>query len=124
LIDYTIGQRKGLGIAASHPLYVTVLDPVANAVIVGEAEHLEQHQLIASNMHYIRGVTPDEPLAVSVQVRAHAKEEYGTLFTLPNDQAKVVLERPLRGVAPGQALVVYTGERVVGAGILEADIGH
>ncbi|MCL4541134.1 MAG: tRNA 2-thiouridine(34) synthase MnmA [Chloroflexi bacterium] len=124
LIDYTIGQRKGLGIAASHPLYVTALDPLANVVIVGEAEHLERHHLIAGNMHYIRGVAPDEPLAVSVQVRAHAKEEYGTLHALANDQAKVVLERSLRGVAPGQALVVYAGERVVGAGILEASTGY
>ncbi len=116
LIDYTVGQRKGLGVAGPRPLFVTRLDVVSNTVVVGEAERLERRQLRASHMHYTAGASPSGPAPVAVQVRAHAPEQAGMLEPLPGDEALVTLDRPLRGVAPGQAAVFYRGEEVIGAG--------
>ena len=120
LVDFTVGQRKGLGVGAPRPLFVTRLDAATNTVVVGEAEHLERRELVAQHMHYTAGAAPAEPIAVGVQVRAHAPEQPGVLAALPDGTAHVTLERPLRGVAAGQALVVYRGEEVVGAGDLAA----
>lgn len=120
LVDYTVGQRKGLGIAGSRPLFVTAIDVAANTVIVGEAEHLERQEIRAGNMHYTAGGTPTRPMEVTVQVRAHALEQAGKLEVQPDGSACIRLERPLRGVAPGQAVVLYQGDAVVGAGDLAA----
>jgi tRNA-specific 2-thiouridylase len=120
LIDYTVGQRKGLGIAGPRPLFVTAIDVDANTIIVGEAEYLERQELRAGNMHYTAGAAPTRPLDVTVQVRAHALEQAGELHAQPDGSARIRLERPLRGVAPGQAVVLYQGEAVVGAGDLAA----
>ena len=118
LVDYTVGQRKGLGIAAAAPLYVTRLDTAANTVVVGEATHLERRELHARHMHYTAGAPPAAPLPVAVQVRAHAPEQAGLLHPGDDGTARIALERPVRGVAPGQAVVLYHGEAVVGAGDL------
>jgi tRNA-uridine 2-sulfurtransferase len=120
LIDYTVGQRKGLGIAGPQPLFVTEIDVATNTVVVGELEYLERQEFQAGNMHYTAGAAPTGPLPVSVQVRAHAAEQAGLLEPLAAGIARVRLERPLRGVAPGQAVVLYQGEAVVGAGDLAA----
>ena len=120
LIDYTVGQRKGLGIAGPRPLFVTAIDVAANTVTVGEAEHLERREIRADNMHYTAGAPPTRPIEVTVQVRAHAVEQAGELAAQPDGSACIRLERPLRGVAPGQAVVLYQGEAVVGAGDLAA----
>lgn len=120
LIDYTVGQRKGLGIAGPRPLFVTQIDVQSNALIVGEAERLERRELRAANMHYTAGVPPDGPMAVAVQARAHAQEQPATLEPLSAGEACLRLDAPLRGVAPGQAVVLYAGEEVVGAGDLAA----
>ena len=121
LIDYTVGQRKGLGIANTRPLYVTRLDVLNNTVVVGEAEHLERRELLASGMHYVSSTLPQEPMAVSVQVRAHAPEVGARFLPLSGRRAQVTLDRPVRGIAPGQALVVYRDEEVIGAGDLTGD---
>ena len=120
LVDYTVGQRKGLGVAGPRPLFVTAINVASNTVVVGEIEHLERHELQATNMHYTAGIPPSDPVAVTVQVRAHAPEQPGQLEPLPNGSARIHLERPLRGVAPGQAVVLYQGDAVVGAGDLAA----
>ncbi|HEY8742237.1 MAG TPA: tRNA 2-thiouridine(34) synthase MnmA [Chloroflexota bacterium] len=120
LIDYTVGQRKGLGIAGPRPLFVTAVDTQTNTVVVGEIEHLERNELRAANMHYTDGTAPTGPVDVAVQVRAHAPEQSGQLEPLPDATARIHLERPVRGIAPGQAVVLYQGEAVVGAGDLAA----
>ncbi|MGI8916892.1 MAG: tRNA 2-thiouridine(34) synthase MnmA [Chloroflexota bacterium] len=120
LIDYTVGQRKGLGVTGARPLFVTQLDVASNTVVVGESEYLERQEFRAGNMHYTAGAAPAQPVPVTVQVRAHAQEQAGVLQPLPDNDACIRLERPLRGVAPGQAVVLYQGESVVGAGDLAA----
>lgn len=116
LIDFTVGQRKGLGIAAARPLFVTRLEPETSTVVVGESEHLDRYEVTATNMHYTAGSPPAGPILVTMQARAHAQELPGMLTALPDGRARVTLERPLRGVAPGQAMVVFRGDEVVGAG--------
>jgi tRNA-specific 2-thiouridylase len=116
IIDFTVGQRKGLGVAWPEPLFVTALDASTSTVIVGESEHLNRYELVATNMHYTAGAPPETAVAVTIQARAHAPELPGTLTALPGRRARVVLERPLRGVAPGQAMVVYQADEVIAAG--------
>jgi tRNA-specific 2-thiouridylase len=120
LIDYTVGQRKGLGIAGKRPLFVTRLDVLNNTVVVGEQEYLETRELRADHMHYTAGAPPDGPTLVGVQVRAHAPEQPALLEPLADGGARLTLERPVRGAAPGQAVVLYQGEAVLGAGDLAA----
>ena len=118
LAFYTIGQRRGLGIAAGVPLYVVDLDPVENAVIVGTAEELDRRSCLLEGVHFVSGEFPSAPFRATVKVRYRAREIPAWIIPMPDRQARVVLDEPIRGLTPGQAAVMYDGEVVLGLGII------
>jgi tRNA-specific 2-thiouridylase len=118
---YTIGQRKGLGIAAGEPLYVTALDTAHNVLIVGRAEELGKRELVASAVNWIppRCDPSATPLRVNAKIRYRAKEVPAVVSPLDGDQVRVQFDTPLRDITPGQAVVFYDGERCLGGGIIK-----
>lgn len=119
---YTIGQRRGLGIAAPEPLYVLRIDVEQNALIVGRASELGRKGLLARDTTYVAGEVPPEPMEVTAKIRYKAKEARALLNPLEGGRAKLGFLDPQRGVAPGQGVVFYQGEVVIGGGIIEAGI--
>ena len=119
LIRYTVGQRKGIGIAAEHPLYVLRKDPKANRVVLGPSEALDTRELHARSFNWILKEKADKPMTVTVRTRYHQKEQAGTLVPPdPDGTVRILLDQPVRAAAPGQAVVCYQGEDVVGGGTL------
>jgi tRNA-specific 2-thiouridylase len=116
---YTIGQRKGLGIAAAEPLYVLTLDPARNAVIVGTGEELGRRELTAADVTYVSDCSPPGPLRITAKIRYKAQETPATLVPLPDRRAQVSFSEPLRDITPGQSVVFFQGDVVLGGGIIE-----
>jgi tRNA-uridine 2-sulfurtransferase len=116
---YTIGQRKNLGISAPQPLYVTELDPVKNAVIVGNKEDLLGDQFVVSNLNWIAIGDLNQPLEISVKIRSAQKETGALVTPLDSGHVAVILKEPQSAVTPGQTAVFYRDDVVVGAGIIE-----
>lgn len=118
---YTVGQRGGLGIAASQPLYVLELQAENNTLIVGAAEELGQRWLRAAAVHWIAGDAPRGLSSLQVQIRYHAQPVPAAVVPRPDGSVEVALAEPLRGVAPGQSAVFYRDEICLGGGtIIEA----
>lgn len=116
---YTIGQRKGLGIAGPRPLYVLALEPSQNALIVGTAEELGRRELIAANVTYVHDHPPSHPLRITAKIRYKAPEALANLIPLPDDRALVHFDEPLRDITPGQGVVFYQGDTVLGGGTIQ-----
>jgi tRNA-uridine 2-sulfurtransferase len=119
LANYTIGQRKGLGVFASAPLYVLDKDRTHNALIVGEAHELGAQELVAVQVNWIRGAPPVEPFNAMVKIRYQAHPAEALVTPISGDQAHVGFAVPLRDITPGQAAVFYTGELCLGGGIIQ-----
>ena len=115
---YTIGQRRGLGIAWSEPLYVLELDATCNALIVGPASQLGRHSLWVGDVSYVADHPPPFPAAVTTKIRYTGHEMEATLHPGDKGNLFVTLDRPLRDVTPGQGAVFYQGEVVLGGGII------
>jgi tRNA-specific 2-thiouridylase len=115
---YTIGQRSGLGIAASEPLYVLALVPEENTLVVGPRSELGRSELIAVEVSYIAGQPPTGPLPITAKIRYQARYEEATLTPLSQDSARVSFRADLRDITPGQSVVFYDGEEVLGGGII------
>lgn len=119
---YTVGQRKGINVSArtssSEPLYVLRLDPAHNAVVVGAAEELGERVARARLMHYVSGDAPSEPIRCTAKIRYKAKEAAGWLTPLPNGGAEFEFDELQRDVTPGQGLVCYLGDEVLGGGVI------
>ena len=114
---YTVGQRRGLGIAAAEPLYVQELRPAENAVVAGPRAALDRHGLVGERLHWI-GPPPaaddDGRIEVEVKIRARHPGVGAWVKPLADGRAEVELAAPQRGVAPGQAAVFYRESRVLG----------
>ncbi|MGQ9500860.1 MAG: tRNA 2-thiouridine(34) synthase MnmA [Anaerolineae bacterium] len=119
LAFYTIGQRKGLGITRAQRTYVVQLDPARNAVIVGSAEELGRDELFASSVHYVSGQTPTSPVRITARIRYKSPDVPATLSCLEGNRAYVKFDWPLRDITPGQAVVFYQGDIVLGGGFIE-----
>lgn len=119
LAFYTIGQRKGLGIAAPEPFYVLHLDSTTNSLIVGGVEELGQSELTAGQVSYISGQPPVGPVRITAKIRYKAREVEATLTPLPEARAHLAFTAPLRDITPGQSVVFFEGERLLGGGIIE-----
>lgn len=117
LAFYTIGQRKGLGIAAPQPLYVLEKDAQRNALIVGTKEELGSRELTAANINWISG-TPTTSFRAEVKIRYQAEEAWGTVTPLERNRARVEFDQPLRDITPGQAAVFFDGEICLGGGVI------
>ncbi|MEM8807126.1 MAG: tRNA 2-thiouridine(34) synthase MnmA [Cyanobacteria bacterium P01_G01_bin.38] len=119
---YTIGQRKGLGIAAPNPLYVVALDVARNQVVVGERDSVHQPDCGAQRVNWVSIEPPSEPLLVVVQIRYRSPAVKATVIPTPTDplRVKLVFDQPQFGVTPGQAAVWYDDDgRVLGGGLIE-----
>lgn len=118
MINYTIGQRKGLGISFTEPKYVIAKDSEKNTVTLGSKEEGLISNLIARDMNYILYEKPDTEKKVMVKTRYSQKEVPARLISLEDNKAKIIFEAPLAFVAPGQSVVLYEGDSVVGGGII------
>ena len=115
---YTIGQRKGLGIAYEYPLYVIKKDVAKNIVYLGPEEALFSKSLLAKDCNFISISSLESPLAVTVKTRYRQKDVPATLTPAENNQVRVTFAEPMRAVTPGQAVVFYQGDYVVGGGTI------
>jgi tRNA-specific 2-thiouridylase len=116
---FTVGQRKGLGLATGKPLYVIALDAEANRVVVGPREALETRTLTASGVHWIAGTPPAAPIRAQVQIRYRHREAWARVVPLEAARVRVEFEEPQTAVAPGQAVVFYDGDVVLGGGWID-----
>jgi tRNA-specific 2-thiouridylase len=117
---YTIGQRHGLGIAAKQPLYVTALDAARNAVVVGPQSALDRHALEATQVTFVSAEWPDTPFDCQAQIRSHAAPVAARVTPDAPGQIYVEFARPQRAISPGQAVVLYDGDVVLGGGRISA----
>ena len=119
---YTIGQRKGLGIAAADPLYVVKLDPVLNRVIVGDRESAGSLDCSVTRLNWVSMTEPTAPIRCEVQVRYRSSPVVVSVIPLEGDRVKLVFDEPQFGITPGQAAVFYDGEMLLGGGIIEKSL--
>jgi tRNA-specific 2-thiouridylase len=119
LANYTIGQRKGLGIFASEPLYVLGTNPAQNVLVVGTADELGQSSLTAKRVNWISGDIPTEPFYAEVKIRYKAKPVVGLIQPIGADRFSVQFDIPLRDITPGQGAVLYDSDVCLGGGIIE-----
>lgn len=115
---YTIGQRKGLGVAASAPLYVIGLDTVNNRVIVGDRTKATQPECTVERVNWVSIAEPSSPIRAEVQIRYRSAPIPVTIVPLDKSRVRVVFDEPQFSVTPGQAAVWYEGEKVLGGGII------
>ena len=113
---YTIGQRRGLGIAHEKPLYVLQIERAKNQIIVGDADDLESLEFIAKAVNWVAFDTPAESVRAEVKVRYRHEPAIATIYPLPDARARVVFDAPQRAITPGQATIFYNGDEVVGGG--------
>lgn len=116
---YTIGQRRGLGIAWPEPLYVIGIDPEHNQVIVGTKDQLPGYRLIANRTNWIMFDEPKEPFKTLARIRYRHQESPALVTPMDDGSVKVEFDEPQRAITPGQAIVFYDGDTVVGGGWIE-----
>jgi tRNA-specific 2-thiouridylase len=112
---YTVGQRRGIGIASERPLYVIAVDSPGNRIVVGDNEELLRREFVAANVNWIIGPDSD---AVRAEVRVRYRHEAApaTIHISGNNRARIEFDEPQRAITPGQATVFYRGEEVLGGG--------
>jgi tRNA-uridine 2-sulfurtransferase len=113
---YTIGQRRGLGIANEKPLYVIQIERAKNQVVVGEADELESLEFTAKGVNWVAFDEPREPVRAFVKIRYRHEAAPATISALVGQRAKIVFDEPQRAITPGQATIFYDGDEVVGGG--------
>jgi len=117
---FTVGQRKGLGVALGRPMYVVAIDAEKNAVVVGEQRDLERSELTAREVNWIdANPQPGEELEATVQIRYRHPGAAGRLEVLEGGRVQATFSAPQRAVTPGQAAVFYRGDSVLGGGWIE-----
>jgi tRNA-specific 2-thiouridylase len=119
LAFYTIGQRKGIGIAAAYPLYVFDKDVTRNTLVVSPVGDLGRDELYTGPVNWISEQPPQNPVRLLVKIRYKAQDVYGRVSPLNDGRAHIQFERPLRDITPGQAAVFYDGDICLGGGIIE-----
>jgi len=120
LAYYTIGQRKGLGLALGYPAYVVAMDAARNTLVIGREESLSGRTLIAGSNNFVAIPQLDEPMAVTVKIRYKASEVPATITPLPEGKVRVDFQGEERAITPGQSVVYYLGDTVLGGGVIES----
>ena len=120
LANYTIGQRKGLGVASPLPLYVLGKNAVTNTLIVGEQTELGSQELTTREVNWISGRAPEEPFRAEVKIRYTAKETAAEVTPLEGGSwVRVRFDAPQRDITAGQAAVFYQGDLLIGGGLIQ-----
>lgn len=120
LAFYTIGQRKGLGIPSSKPLYVMEKILPTNTLVVAPLECLGKKILFAKHVNWISGKQPEKMFQAKIKIRYKATPVNGTVIPLENQQVQMIFDTPLRDITAGQAAVIYDGDICLGGGIIYA----
>ncbi len=115
---YTIGQRKGIGLSAPDPLYVTAIEPERNAVVVGNKKETYGKELVASGLNWISITAPEQSLEAKAKIRYHHQEAEANITPLPENKVYVKFKEPQMAITPGQAIVFYDGDTVIGGGTI------
>jgi len=118
IANYTVGQRKGLNISMGHPVYVVAIRPETNEVVIGTNEDLWSYQLIAEHVSFMSIAELSNELRVDAKVRYNHQGAPGTIRMLGEDRLECVFKQPQRAITPGQAVVFYDGEYVLGGGLI------
>src|SRR6266542_4229814 len=118
LANYTIGQRKGLGVASAVPLYVLGKNAITNTLVVGIQEELGSDELTARDVNWLSGEIPTEPFRAEVKIRYTAKEAWALVTPLDGSKAKVQFDLPQRDITAGQAAVFFQADIMLGGGII------
>ena len=118
IIHFTVGQRRGLGIAAPHPLYVLEINTPKNEIVVGPNDFLYKIDLLADQINWISGDKFVSPGPAKARIRYKHKEAKALLVPLDSEKIRVEFEKPQRAITPGQAVVFYDGNVVLGGGTI------
>lgn len=121
---YTIGQRDGLGIALGRPMYVYKIDKETNTVYVGNETRLLSKGLVADQINFVSAASPTEKIDIKVKIRYNSPEVEAQLTPNTDGKVQVVFKTPQRSVTPGQSVVFYRDDVVIGGGIIEAPIAQ
>jgi len=116
---FTLGKRKGIGVALGRPVYVTRIDPAANTVTLGNREDLLRRRLRARGVNWLAGPCPTEAVACAAKVRYNSPPAPATVLRTGPDEITVCFAEPIAAITPGQAVVCYDGERVLGGAWIE-----
>lgn len=117
LANYTVGQRKGLGVSSQHPLYVVAIDDITNKLIVGREDKLYSKEAICNDCNFLAFTKLTTPLEVDVKIRYLANPVKAEIIP-ENDFVKIIFNHPQRAVTPGQAAVFYQGDILIGGGTI------
>lgn len=118
ITHYTIGQRKGLGLAMGHPVFVTEIRPETNEVVIGENEDIFSTVLRASHLNFMSVPEIDGEVRATAKIRYNHRGDDCVIRMVDSDTAEVIFDRPQRAVTPGQAVVFYDGDYVMGGGTI------
>lgn len=118
IINYTVGQRKGLGIASPYPLYVLKVDPVSNVVVVGRREEAGGLRLVADQASWVAGEPPGKEFRAEVKIRYRMESIPGRVKVNDGSVFQVYFEEPAWAITPGQSVVLYDGDEILGGGII------
>ncbi|RMG40643.1 MAG: tRNA 2-thiouridine(34) synthase MnmA, partial [Methanobacteriota archaeon] len=119
---YTIGQRRGLGVSFGEPMYVVDIIPESNTVVIGRKKDLEVPGLKASQINLIKYEKLNEPIRARVKIRYNDQGAMATVTQTGDDQIEVLFDEPRRAVTPGQSVVFYHDDEVIGGGIIQSKI--
>jgi tRNA-specific 2-thiouridylase len=116
---YTIGQRRGIGIASSDPLYVVKIDVPRNQLVVGKRSELYSKSFVAAGVNWLGVAPPGEPVRAHARIRYRSPEAAATITPIATNRVRVDFDEAQAAIAPGQAAVFYDGDMVVGGGWIE-----
>lgn len=119
VFSFTVGQRKGIGVTGSKPLYVLRVDASRGVVVVGEQGDLYQTGCFVKDVNWLVNALPEKPFHARAKIRSYAQEEETEVSFLPSNGVFVRFASPQRAITPGQSVVFYSGDRVLGGGIIE-----
>ncbi len=124
IANYTIGQRKRLGISGRDPLYVTDIDPETNTITVGSREDIYSDELTAENLNWIGIEKLETEMEVEAKIRYSHEGAEATITPVADERIKVKFKKPQMAITPGQAVVFYSDDIVLGGGIIERSGGY
>jgi tRNA-specific 2-thiouridylase len=118
IFNFTIGQRKGLGIASTEPLYVTGINAAVNSITVGSKEDIYGDELVANDLNWIACPPPSQPFKASARIRYRHQEAEADVTLIENDKVLVKFTTPQMAITPGQSIVFYDKDSVIGGGTI------